>query len=99
VREQDVFEFLKRFSSPERFEIIFADPPYEKTKSGEHFTEKLLSNEILPQLLEPDGVFILEKLPAEEIPMTKFWEIRRSKRYGSTEVLFLRLATATTKTV
>ena len=30
VREQDVFEFLKRFSSSERFEIIFADPPYEK---------------------------------------------------------------------
>ena len=98
AREQDVFEFLKRFSSPERFEIIFADPPYEKTQSGERFTEKLLSNEILPQLLKPNGVFVLEKRPTEEIPVTKVWEIGRSKRYGSTEVLFLRLATVTTKT-
>jgi 16S rRNA (guanine966-N2)-methyltransferase len=98
MREQDVFEFLKHFSSPERFEIIFADPPYEKTDAGERFTEKLLSNDILPQLLEPDGVFVLEKRPAEEIAETKFWEIGRRKRYGSTEVLFLRLATATNKT-
>jgi 16S rRNA (guanine966-N2)-methyltransferase len=96
AREQDVFEFLKHFSSPERFEIIFADPPYEQTKSGERFTEKLLSNEILPQLLESNGVFVLEKRPAEEISLTKFWEIVRRKRYGSTEVLFLRLATITT---
>jgi 16S rRNA (guanine966-N2)-methyltransferase len=95
VREQDVFEFLKHFSSQEKFEIIFADPPYEQTKIGEHFTEKLLSNETLPQLLEPNGLFVLEKRPAEEIPMTKFWEIVRRKRYGSTEVLFLRLATKT----
>lgn len=98
VREQDVFEFLRHFTSPERFEIIFADPPYEKTKAGERFTEKLLSSETLPLLLEPNGVFVLEKRPAEEIPMTKRWEIIRNKRYGSTEVLFLRLATATTKT-
>jgi 16S rRNA (guanine966-N2)-methyltransferase len=98
VREQDVFEFLKHFSSPEKFEIIFADPPYEQTKTGERFTEKLLSNETLPQLLEPNGLFVLEKRPAEEIPRTKFWEIIRRKRYGSTEVLFLRLATITTKT-
>jgi 16S rRNA (guanine966-N2)-methyltransferase len=90
VRAQDVFEFLKRFSSTEKFEIIFADPPYEKTKSGERFTEKLLSNEALAQLLEPHGVFILEKRPGENVSETKFWEIVRRKKYGATEVLFLR---------
>jgi 16S rRNA (guanine966-N2)-methyltransferase len=93
VRQQDVFEFLKRFSSAEKFEIIFADPPYEKTKSGERYTEKLLSNEALVQLLEPSGVFVLEKRPGENVPETRLWEIIRAKKYGATEVLFLRPST------
>jgi 16S rRNA (guanine966-N2)-methyltransferase len=90
VRKQDVFEFLKRVSSAEKFEIIFADPPYEGTGSGECYTEKLLSNEILVQLLQTNGIFVLEKQPAENVPETEPWEIIRAKRYGATEVLFLR---------
>ena len=90
VRQQDVFEFLKRFSAAEKFEIIFADPPYEQTKSGERYTEKLLSNPALVQLLEANGVFVLEKRPGEDVPETGLWEIIRAKRYGATEVLFLR---------
>ena len=90
VRRQEVFEFLRRSSGLERFQIIFADPPYEKTKSGERFTEKLLTNKELAQLLELDGVFVLEKCPAEQTPATKFWDIVRARKYGATEVLFLR---------
>ena len=74
------------------FEIIFADPPYEKTKSGERFTEKLLANAALAQLLEPGGVFVLEKRPAERIAQVKLWNVVRAKTYGATEVLFLRAA-------
>ena len=89
TRQQEVFEFLKRATFTEKFRIIFADPPYEKTKSGERFTEKLLANETLPQLLESDGIFVLEKRPGETLPETKFWNVIRGKRYGATEVLFL----------
>jgi 16S rRNA (guanine966-N2)-methyltransferase len=89
VRQQDVFEFLKRTDPATKFHIIFADPPYEQTKSGERFTEKLLANETLPRLLEPDGMFVLEKRPGEKIPETRFWQIVRQKRYGATEVLLL----------
>jgi len=92
VRQQDVFEFLGRSSFAERFRIIFADPPYEKTKSGERFTEKLLANAALAQLLEPGGVFVLEKRPAERVPDTELWNVIRAKTYGATEVLFLRHA-------
>ncbi len=90
VRRQEVFEFLRRSSGLERLQIIFADLPYEKTKSGERFTEKLLTNKELAQLLELDGVFVLEKRPAEQTPATKFWDIVRVRKYGATEVLFLR---------
>jgi 16S rRNA (guanine966-N2)-methyltransferase len=89
VRHQDVFEFLRRSNLAEKFGIIFADPPYEQTKSGERFTEKLLANEALPELLEPDGIFVLEKRPDEALPETPFWKTIRQKRYGATEVLFL----------
>jgi 16S rRNA (guanine966-N2)-methyltransferase len=89
VRRQEVFEFLRRSSGTETFQIIFADPPYEKTKSGERFTKKLLGNEALTQLLEPDGVFILEKPPAEALSKMNLWHVLRQKAYGATEVLFL----------
>jgi 16S rRNA (guanine966-N2)-methyltransferase len=90
VRRQEVFEFLRRSSGTEIFKIIFADPPYEKTRSGERFTEKLLTDKALMQVIEPAGVFILEKRLAESIPATKIWNIIRARSYGATEVLFLQ---------
>jgi 16S rRNA (guanine966-N2)-methyltransferase len=92
VRQQDVFEFLRHSSLAEKFRIIFADPPYEKAKAGERFTERLLANAALAQLLEPRGVFVLEKRPAERVPDTELWNVIRAKTYGATEVLFLRHA-------
>ena len=89
VRQQDVFDFLRQRSNPEKFEIIFADPPYEKFQHGKSYTEKLLNNEDLPQLLESDGVFVLEKWPGEDLPESEFWRVVRQKAYGATEVLFL----------
>jgi 16S rRNA (guanine966-N2)-methyltransferase len=89
VRQQDVFEFLRRSSFKEKFQIIFADPPYEKTPTGERFTNKLLTHEALPQLLEENGIFVLEKRPSEALPETPFWNLIRRKKYGATEVLFL----------
>jgi len=91
VQRADVFDFLRRFSS-EKFHIIFADPPYEKTKSGEAYTKLLLENESLVRLLEPDGIFVLEKCPSERLPENELWRVIRSKTYGATEVLFLRPA-------
>lgn len=90
VRQQDVFEFLKNANPVERFQIIFADPPYEKTKSGERFTEKLLTDPRLLELLEPQGLFVLEKAPGETIPEMARWNSLRARKYGATEVLFLR---------
>jgi 16S rRNA (guanine966-N2)-methyltransferase len=90
VRQQDVFGFLKNArATAEKFRIVFADPPYDKMKSGERFTDKLLANETLPWLLGEGGVFVLEKRPGEDIPTTKLWQATRQKTYGATEVLFL----------
>jgi 16S rRNA (guanine966-N2)-methyltransferase len=89
VRRQNVLDFLRHASGAETFQIIFADPPYEKTGHGERYTEKLLTNEALPRLLKPSGILILEKRPVERIPVTKLWNVVRARKYGATQVLFL----------
>ena len=88
VRHQDAFDFLRQTSNAEKFQIIFADPPYERVRD-ESQTEKLLNNASLPKLLEPNGIFVLEKRPTETLPQTKLWRVLRQKTYGATEVLFL----------
>ncbi len=90
VRKQDVFAFLETAQIAQPFRIIFADPPYEKTKSGGEYTLLLLESVELAALLEPSGVFVLEKRPGEKLPAASLWEIARAKKYGATEVLFLR---------
>ncbi len=89
IRQQDAFDFLRNASGAGLFDIVFADPPYEKTEDGERFTEKLLANEELPRLVDPGGIFVLEKHPGEVLPGTTLWRVIRQKTYGATEVLFL----------
>ena len=89
IRQQDAFDFLRHASGAELFDIVFADPPYEKTEDGERFTEKLLTNEDLSRLVDPGGIFVLEKHPGEALPDTTLWRVIRQKTYGATEVLFL----------
>lgn len=91
IRQADAFAFLRRSSGAEKFQIIFADPPYEKTKLGEGYTALLLASEALPQLLDVGGTFVLEKRPGELLPKMKLWRTIRQKTYGATEVLFLHL--------
>jgi 16S rRNA (guanine966-N2)-methyltransferase len=90
VRKQEVFAFLRSAQGRDPFRIIFADPPYEKTKSGGEFTQMLLENVSLAEMLEPTGIFVLEKRPAEKMPPMPLWEITRARKYGATEVLFLQ---------
>jgi 16S rRNA (guanine966-N2)-methyltransferase len=92
VRKQDVFGFLRAAQIAEPFRLIFADPPYDKTKSGEQFTHLLLGSAELIRMLEPSGVFVLEKRPEEQMPPAPLWKISRDRRYGATEVLFLQPA-------
>src|SRR5215471_13807730 len=71
IRNQDVFDFLRKASHSETYQLIFADPPYEKTIYSQDCTEKLLTNEALPLLLATGGTLVLEKQPSETPPETK----------------------------
>jgi 16S rRNA (guanine966-N2)-methyltransferase len=92
VQKRDVFDFLKRRSSGKNYDIIFADPPYDRAKSEDPFTKLLLASSELARMLDSDGIFVLEKMPAERLPPTTVWNLIRNKTYGTTEVLFLQSA-------
>ncbi|MFL6542463.1 MAG: 16S rRNA (guanine(966)-N(2))-methyltransferase RsmD [Chthoniobacterales bacterium] len=90
VRQQEVFAFLRGAKFEQPFRFIFADPPYDKMESGQAYTDLLLTDEKIPQLLDPAGLFVLEKRPQESLIETPLWEVTRAKKYGATEVLFLK---------
>ncbi len=89
----DVFSYLDRMPPTAKFELIFADPPYFKYPGDRQFTNELLASQSLASALAPGGIFVMEKLPAEPMPPLGPWECLRSKAYGETEVVLLRLPT------
>jgi 16S rRNA (guanine966-N2)-methyltransferase len=92
VRQQDVFDFLEQASDTDKFQIIFADPPYEKPTHSQRYLEQLLNSEMLLRLLKSGGLFVLETRPDEIFREMKSWRVVRQKTYGATEVLFLAAA-------
>ena len=71
----DAIHFISRIHS-ERFDIIFADPPYTMN-NYQHLKDKVLN------CLKPDGIFCIEmkKQHIDESP-------NRIKYYGNTQVVF-----------
>lgn len=90
VQPLDVFRFLDRYAAPAAYDLIIADPPYAKVEGDRDFTPELLGSEPLRLALAPGGVFVLEHLPGAKLALRNVWECFRQKRYGATEVAFLR---------
>ena len=76
----DSIQFISRNSS-ERFDIIFADPPYTMT-NFQHLKEKVQN------CLKPDGIFCME-MKKQDITESS----ARIIYYGNTQVVFWKAAT------
>jgi 16S rRNA (guanine966-N2)-methyltransferase len=90
VQPMDIFSYLDRFAGAGAFDLIIADPPYAKRAGERDFAPELLASESLRCALAPGGIFILEHLPGAKLPLEPTWDCLRQKRYGATEVAFLR---------
>lgn len=86
----DVFRFLKTQLGAVSVDLIFADPPYMKRPEDRDFASELLRDANLPHMLHSDGILILEITTAWRCPALEFWELLKRRKYGSTEILFLR---------
>ena len=86
-----VESWLKR--AAERFDLIFADPPYAKVRGDRDWTAVLLGSVQLPALVAPGGLFILESFAkgGQVLPPEAPWQVADERRYGDSLVVFYKL--------
>lgn len=84
IKLTDSFSYLK--STPKTFDLIFADPPYNLAPDQ---VELLLA--LCAEVLNPDGVFVLEQSgKVEELEVPENLEFEKRREYGDTAVFFFR---------
>jgi len=88
----DVFDFVQRCPSGTPFDIIFADPPYQKRGRNNRIPSpsQLLVDILKSDLLSGDGILVLEQGADEPLPDVSGWELVRDKRYGGARLRFFR---------
>ncbi len=86
VIRQDVNEFLAH-PTGEQFDIVFADPPYEKIRSSLDESPFLLA---VRPWVKPGGLFVWEHFSGQRLKGPQGWTIVRDRDYGETGLTFLR---------
>jgi 16S rRNA (guanine966-N2)-methyltransferase len=87
IVRSDVFRFLER--TDQKFDLIFADPPYSKRPNDPDVAADLIASSALKNHLGDDSLLVLEKTSGDPTVESHGWTIIRDKTYGSTQVLFL----------
>jgi len=84
----DVFSFLRKGLAEPSFEIIFADPPYQKGWRGADASlpSPLMDAVAASGLLAAGGLLVLEQGGDEPMPESPGWEPIRDKRYGGSRL-------------
>jgi 16S rRNA (guanine966-N2)-methyltransferase len=86
VRAGDALAFLGE-ADGETFDLIFADPPYDKTRGV--LNEHPLLARIAPRL-RSKGVIVWEHFAEQQMAESGDWQILRHRTYGETGLTFLR---------
>jgi 16S rRNA (guanine966-N2)-methyltransferase len=94
LRVQDGFEAVAQLASAgRRFELILADPPFGEKNVGRRstsFSQQLLDNPHLPELLTPEGILILGHTKRDTLSFDGFWEEIKMLKHGDSVVRFLK---------
>ena len=91
VLQRDVLSFLQQ-PSTQKFNLVFADPPYENDFSSSLLLE-VLSHEALLQRLAPESYFIAES-PQNLVKtglIPPHWEVITKRKYGKCHITILQL--------
>jgi 16S rRNA (guanine966-N2)-methyltransferase len=93
VRVQDAFTAIDQLvTTQERFDLIFADPPYGEKNVGRRstsFSQQLLDDPRLPSLLASGGMFILGHTKRDTLELPGAWQEIRMLKHGDTMMRFL----------
>ena len=85
VRQDDALKYLDRVN--ETFDLIFADPPYDK-QGGKLNDHPLLAR--FPRALCAKGLIVWEHFAAQALTPEADWEVIRHRTYGETGLTFMR---------
>jgi 16S rRNA (guanine966-N2)-methyltransferase len=94
VRVQDVFAAVPQLTAAQRkFDLIVADPPYGEKNVGRRsrsLAQRLLDDTDLPNLLSPNGLFVLGHTKRDTLEITEAWEEVKMLKHGDTVMRFLK---------
>ena len=91
IRQLDALSFLKKGWTGQPFDMILADPPYDREgKKG--WLGRLLPALEEGDMLAAEGLLVFEQSASENTPEPFGWSLLRDKKYGDTRVLFFRRA-------
>ena len=95
VASAPVEAWLRR-APAQKFDLIFADPPYAKQRGDRDWNAFLLGSPELAALLAPGGLFILESFAkgGQIVPAGAAWRATDERRYGDSLLVFYQLPSA-----
>jgi 16S rRNA (guanine966-N2)-methyltransferase len=82
VIKLDGMKALKRLE--ETFDLIFADPPYDRG-----FVQQIVDSVVLSEILQEGGILVLEHHKKETFGCSQELSILKQRRFGDTVVSFL----------
>lgn len=85
VSRADVFPFLARDRGS--YDLVFADPPYARSRLDRDYVTELLTGDDLPRVLEPGGWLVVEMAAESEAPDVDGWELELRRSYGRASIL------------
>jgi 16S rRNA (guanine966-N2)-methyltransferase len=88
VRQGDALAYLDQ-DDGETFDLIFADPPYDKTRGA--LEDHPLLAKVAPRL-RPEGTIVWEHFAEQQLGDSGNWHVLRHRTYGETGLTFLQLA-------
>lgn len=96
LRIQDAFVAIGQLrSAGRRFDLVMADPPFGEKNVGRRstsFSQRLLDDAELPQLLVPGGLLILGHTKRDQLTLPERWQERKTLKHGDSMFRFLEFA-------
>ena len=83
---RDVFRFLSTAAQDRKYDLVLADPPYERGLESQ-VPEKLLRILGSESILRSTGLFILEQDRGRSVLESPEWKLIRNRTYGRTRLL------------
>ncbi|MBX7212335.1 MAG: 16S rRNA (guanine(966)-N(2))-methyltransferase RsmD [Verrucomicrobiaceae bacterium] len=93
VQQGEVSRVLQSLARQgERFDLVFADPPYAHSSGDADVAAALAASDDLHSVLAPGASFVLEcrVTTGGNDSWSPCWEVERDRDYGATRILWLR---------